>query len=265
MIRGYRFELRRALSLRSTWVLGVICVAVSAAGSAVCIVFIRLAAPPPHGYVGADVPLVVLAATPLATTGAAVLGAALGGADGRHRLADMSRLLTPRTDALLGAKVILGVTVSAALGLVTTGVAIIIAAIGGVVPTAWTVPVALAQIARVTAWGLLGLLVAVAARSQVGGLVFTLAGGFVVEPMLRGFVAIAPQGWWSELPRYLPFAVMDGIIPYGQGSGAVFTGTSSPPWAISLVLITLYLGVAACMARLGLGANGRSRGAALVA
>jgi hypothetical protein len=250
VMRPLRFELRRLRGLRSIWTIIAVTTASSLVVTAAVAWFLTYAPAPAGGYSRADAATLTLSGPPFAALGAGILGAVIGGVDHRHRLNELSLLISPRRWALLCGKVLAASLVVGGVALVGLASALaVMLTIGlpdgdGRIGLSFWGPLVVGQTAKVLAWGLTGLLLGVALRSQAAAGIALVVGSSLVEPVVRSAVLAIPQGWWSTAPKFLPFAAFNGLVPTGSGTGSsIFAPTATLSVAGSLALSATYLAV----------------------
>ncbi|MDM7854677.1 hypothetical protein [Cellulomonas alba] len=261
---GLRFELVRAAGLRSTWLLVGLGLGVHTLVTGAVAAFVAYGPAPAGGYTPVDVARLVVSGPPFLPLAAAILGAVLGGMDHRHRLLELSLLVTPRRGRLLAGKAALVTLAAAALAVAGVLAACALLAATGLPLGGVRADLVLGQVARVLAWGLGALMLALALRSQTAAVVAVVAGAFLVEPAVRAATTAAPRGWWTHVPDHLVFASFDGLVP--TATGGVFTSAARPGPASAALVTCAALGLLTWGAWRSLrGGGARGRGGAAVA
>lgn len=247
LLRAVRWEFVRVTGLRSPWVVGGVAVAANALTSLGIASFLAYGPAPAGGYSAKDAATLILSSPPFAALGAGVLGAMVGGLDHRHKLEELTLLVSPRRRPMLMGKVIAATALAvcvAVVGIVCAG--IVVGVIGSPMGAPqlgvafWTT-VAVGQTAKVLAWGLAGVLVGVSTRSQTAAIAALVLGSSLAEPLVKSAVLVAPHGWWSSVPQLLPFAAFSGLVPTGSGAGSIFAPGATLTVAASVAVTAGYL------------------------
>ncbi|WP_448060449.1 hypothetical protein [Cellulomonas hominis] len=240
--RAARFELVRARSARPIrWIILIAFVAHVIATVAVA-AYLAYDPTVTTPYPTLDVVTLVMTGPAIVPLVAALVGVLVAGADYRHGAAELVFLICPRRRAVLAAKVgiaaLLAAVVAAAGSLVAAAAlwllyapvrheAISVAAVGAIAGL---------QIFKVVLWATVGTLVTMGVRSQALAGVTIVAFSAIVEPMARSAVLLSADGWWSDLPKLLPFTVLNGVTGSGSGAGGPVFGAAALPQGWSMIV-----------------------------
>jgi ABC-2 type transport system permease protein len=224
MITAMHYEWVRLRSLRSTWWLAAVSVAVTALatwGYAGILLGVHASGAP----VGAGEALVLLLSkASAAPVVAGVVGVLAVGGEYRHGTMRTTLLVTPRRGRALAAKA--AVVGGFAAVLAVTGMAVAwlvgLVVVADTVSLAASVPALLqvhsAQVLLTAGWGLAGVALACHLRSQLLAMITLLAVPFVIEPMLRTVGLLSGQEWLARVSGYLPFSAGNAMADVTGGA-----------------------------------------------
>lgn len=258
--RAVRAELRKYLTTRQWWGMGLAVVAVAAiAAGAFGALFVYGDIPVgenriPLADFAPPLELARLVYTFGATFGyvlTMLIGVLFIGQEYRHRTITSTMTAVPKRGRAIGAKLVAlaVIAVANAVVYVVSSVLVggIVLSIGGyeVFPEAPELLRALALVALVlTVWAFLGFAIGVLIRNQVAALVVAVGTAWIVEPLLG--VALNFVEWGQSIAPYLPGAASSAALETftgaladfsgGPGGGAAM-GESLTWWAATFVLL----------------------------
>lgn len=245
-VRAVASELRKVVTTRLWWVLGLILfgyVALAAVGIGLLLSLApeEAGAALPEGFLA---PLVYSMTTATGFVFPVIFGAMSITNEVRHRTLATAFLATPHRAVVLAAKAVVALVVGALYGVVglagSLGLgAASLAAVGQqtLLDDGDTWLLVGRIVLAMAVWGLVGVGVGVLIPSQVGSIVAILAFTQFVEPILRTAAAFAD--WLAEVGRFLPGAAGDALV--GASFFSVIAGAGAGPaplewWQGGLVL-----------------------------
>jgi hypothetical protein len=244
LTRAARFEAVRVRASRPLWWIGGVGIIAHSVISAAVAAYLAYDPMVKVPYSGPDVARLVVISPPVLALAAGLIGLLIGGSDYRHNAIGLTCRVSPRRGAVLGGKaaVVAAAAVSVALAGAVVSMSLLEAmyvparhqSIGaGVVAGA-----VLALVAKVVLWAVIGMLLAIATRSQTVAGVALIVFSSVLEPAARSVAAVTAHGWWTGFPQLLPFTAIDGTTALAvSGDGRVFSSTGLPAgWSLFIAL-----------------------------
>ena len=257
---GLRFEFTRVVSLRIVRWMCFVAVLINTLVTTAIGIFLSHGPIPQSSYSSQEAFRLLLSSSPALPLGAALIGAVLGGMEFRHSLLETTMLVCQRRSRLILVKSIVVGGLSAVLAVVCELVSILVVALSGLSLSGISIGMLIGQLARVVVWGIVGLLLSVAFRSQTFSVVGILIMALLVEPAIRGVASIGRGGLWTHVSSYLPFSAFDQLVPQAPGGGLVFDNVGSLSAGISIVVTICYLTLLLAGSWTSLGGVVRGRG-----
>lgn len=247
------YEWARLRTLRSTWWIAAVAVAVTAvvtwgyASVAVGVGDIGIAVGP------AEAVVMVIGKSSFAPLAAGLIGVLAVGGEYRHRTLRTTVLVTPDRTTAITAKAVTVAAFAIAIGVASlavswaVGAAVLAGRIDLGAPAGLLAGFHAAYLLQVAGWALIGLALTVAARSQVIGLLAIVLVPNVIEPLFGSIGMLSGQDWLARIGAYLPFSAGQAMTDIaGSTSAALLAdgGARADPLIAALVFATAVAGLA---------------------
>lgn len=230
------YEIRRIVSIRSTWILAIVAAVVPGVLTMLLLwaggEFSGPGAEGDAGEIGASGPIMLVVAAVLCTIGAAAIGQ-----EYRHGLIRVTLAVMPRRNEVMAAKIIVvsAFIVVAALAAVALSLVgeVIGAALGGatISPESDVVIRVLSAVVFVLLFALFAFSVTALTRSQPLGIIIPIVLAAVVEPIV---VNIGALFGWTWLEWVLPFTSAVGAVGVPGAEGWAHLGVLAL-WIVALL------------------------------